>query len=64
MRFLRMPKKKKRKDKTMPLFDCLPLHDVGVFLFVCCFFLWDGRGVVHIVLNRIVFNVGRCKTAY
>lgn len=46
----------------MPLFDCLPLHDVGVFLFV--FFMgWEGGGV-HIVLNRIVFNVGRCKTAY
>lgn len=41
MRFLRMPKKK-RKDKTMPLFDCLPLHDVGVFLFVWFFF--DGMG--------------------
>lgn len=40
MRFLRMPKKK-GKDKTMPLFDCLPLHDVGVFLFFCFF---DGMG--------------------
>lgn len=47
----------------MPLFDCLPLHDVGVFLFV--FFMgWEGGGVVHIVLNRIFFNVGRCKTAF
>lgn len=47
----------------MPLFDCLPLHDVGVFFY----FFFDGMGgggVVHIVLNRIVFNVGRCKTAY
>lgn len=44
MRFLRMPKKK--EDKTMPLFDCLPLHDVGVFLFVCCFFFMGWGGVV------------------